>query len=147
MELSIQERLKDLRVDNSLLCELAANPDFVKRMAGLEIYANGTAVKQMQGANAIVDAMNATIVKQYNPDISGLGSVLFIQRGLSFPFRPILTLGNSVLAPVQQVNLIEVSPVAHLHDFRFEILHSCVRAAALAALRMKNLFVEVCIMH
>ena len=33
MELSIQERLKDLRVergliDNSLLCELAAHPDF-----------------------------------------------------------------------------------------------------------------------
>ena len=41
---------------------------------------------------------------------------------------------NSVLAPVQQVNLIEVFPVAHLHDFRFEILHSCVRAAVLAAL-------------
>ena len=64
----------------------------------------------------------------------GLGSVLFIQCGLSFPLRPILTLGNAVLAPVQQVNLIEVFPVAHLHDFRFEIFHSCVRTAVLAAL-------------
>lgn len=42
--------------------------------------------------------------------------------------------GHKHLAPVQQVNLIEVFPVAHLHDFRFEILHSCVRTAVLAAL-------------
>ncbi len=30
--------------------------------------------------------------------------------------------------------LAELFPVAHFHDFRFEILHSCVRTAALAAL-------------
>ena len=62
--------LKSGRVDNALLCELAAHPDFVKLMADLEIYVNGTAVKQVQGANAIVDAMSATIVKQHNPDMS-----------------------------------------------------------------------------
>ncbi len=61
------ELLKSGRVDNALLCELASHPDFVKLMADLEIYANETAVKQVQGANAIVDAMSATIVKQYNP--------------------------------------------------------------------------------
>ena len=62
--------LKSGQVDNALLCELAAHPDFIKLMADLEIYVNGTAVKQVQGANAIVDAMSATIVKQHNPDIS-----------------------------------------------------------------------------
>ena len=64
------ELLQSGRVDNSLLCELAAHPDFVKLMADIEIYVNGTAVKQVQGANAIVDAMSATIVKQHNPNIS-----------------------------------------------------------------------------
>ena len=64
------ELLQSGRVDNSLLCELAAHPDFVKLMADLEIYVNGVAVRQVQGANAIVDAMSATIVKQHNPDIS-----------------------------------------------------------------------------
>ena len=61
--------LKSGQVDNALLCELAAHPDFIKLMADLEIYVNGTAVKQVQGANAIVDAMSATIIKQHNPDV------------------------------------------------------------------------------
>ena len=39
-------------------------------MADLEIYVNGTAVKQVQSANAIVDIMSATIMKQYNPSLS-----------------------------------------------------------------------------
>ena len=69
--------LKSGRVDNALLCELAAHPDFVKLMADLEIYVNGTAVKQVQSANAIVDAMSATIMKQHNPGLTDpqLGSV------------------------------------------------------------------------
>ena len=33
-------------------------------------YVNGTAVKQVRGANAIADAMSTTMVKQRNPDIS-----------------------------------------------------------------------------
>ncbi len=57
-------------MDNSLLCELAAHPDFPRLMADLEIYVNGTAVKQVQSANAIVDAMNATIMKQHNPGLT-----------------------------------------------------------------------------
>ncbi len=64
------EVLKEGRVDTALLGELVVHPDFVKLMADIEIYVNGTAVKQVQGANAIVDAMSATIVKQHNPDIS-----------------------------------------------------------------------------
>lgn len=54
------ELLKSGRVDNSLLCELAAHPDFPRLMADLEIYVNGVAVKQVQTANAIVDAVSAT---------------------------------------------------------------------------------------
>ena len=59
--------LKSGRVDNALLCELAAHSDFPRLMADLEIYVNGTAVKQVQSANAIVDAMSATIMKHHNP--------------------------------------------------------------------------------
>ena len=42
--------LKSGRIDNTLLCELAAHPDFPRLMADLEIYVNGTALKQAQGA-------------------------------------------------------------------------------------------------
>ena len=52
------ELLKSGRVDNSLLCELAAHPDFPRLMADLEIYVNGIAGKQVQSANAIVDAVS-----------------------------------------------------------------------------------------
>ena len=64
------ELLKSGRVDNSLLCELAAHPDFPRLMADLEIYVNGIAGKQVQSANAIVDAVSATIMKQYNPGLT-----------------------------------------------------------------------------
>jgi transcriptional regulator with XRE-family HTH domain len=64
------ELLKSGRVDNSLLGELATHPDFPRLMADLEIYVNGVAVKQVQGANAIVDTMSATIMKQYNPGLT-----------------------------------------------------------------------------
>ena len=46
------ELLKSGRVDNSLLCELGAHPDFPRLMADLEIYVNGIAGKQVQSANA-----------------------------------------------------------------------------------------------
>ena len=64
------ELLKSGRVNNSLLCELAVHPDFPRLMADLEIYVNGVAVKQVQTANAIVDTMSATIMKQYNPGLT-----------------------------------------------------------------------------
>ena len=64
------ELLKSGRVDNSLLCELVTHPDFPRLMAGLEIYVNGIATKQVQSANAIVDAVSATIMKQHNPGLS-----------------------------------------------------------------------------
>ena len=64
------ELLKSGLVDNSLLCELAAHPDFPRLMADLEIYVNGIAGKQVQSANAIIDAVSATIMKQHNPSLS-----------------------------------------------------------------------------
>ena len=48
------ELLKSGRVDNSLLCELAAHPDFPRLMADLEIYVNGVAGKQVQSANYVI---------------------------------------------------------------------------------------------
>ena len=66
------ELLKSWLVDNSLLCELAAHPDFSRFMADIEIYVNGVAVKQEQTINAIVDTMSATIMKQYNPGLTDL---------------------------------------------------------------------------
>ena len=64
------ELLKSGRVDNSLLCELAAHPDFPRLMDELEIYVSGIATKQVQGTNAIVDAMSATIMKRHNPGLT-----------------------------------------------------------------------------
>ena len=64
------ELLKNGLVDNSLMCELATHPDFPRLMADLEIYVNGIATKQVQGANAIVDAVSATIMKQHNPGLT-----------------------------------------------------------------------------
>ena len=58
------ELLKSGRVDNSL------HPDFPRLMADLEIYVNGIAGKQVQSANAIVDAVSATIMKQHNPGLT-----------------------------------------------------------------------------
>ena len=59
--------LKSGLIDNSLLCELAVHPDFPRLMADLEIYVNSIAGKQVQSANAIIDAVSATIMKQHNP--------------------------------------------------------------------------------
>ena len=39
-------------------------------MADLEIYVNGVAGKQVQSANAIVDAVSATIMKRHNPGLT-----------------------------------------------------------------------------
>ena len=64
------ELLKSGLVDNSLLCELATHPDFHQLMADLEIHVNGIATKQVQSANAIVDAMSATIMKRHNPGLT-----------------------------------------------------------------------------
>ena len=62
-------RKRWLAIGNYLIV-LVAHPDFPRLMADLEIYVNGTALKQAQGANAIVDTMSATVIKKHNPGMS-----------------------------------------------------------------------------
>ncbi len=59
--------LKSDRVDNALLCELAAHPDFVKLLADIQIYVEGIAAMQIQNLNAWVDVARAEIVEKYQP--------------------------------------------------------------------------------
>lgn len=77
MALSIQERLKDLRVerkltderiDAALLCELATHPNFVKLLADIQIYVEGIATMQIQNLNIWVDVARAEIMEKYQPD-------------------------------------------------------------------------------
>ena len=59
--------LKSGRGDNSLLCKLAAHPDFVKLLADIQIYVEGIAATQIQNLNAWVDVARAEIVEKYQP--------------------------------------------------------------------------------
>ena len=59
--------LKGGRVDNVMLCELAAHPDFVRLLADIQIYVEGIAAMQIQNLNAWVDVARAEIVEKYQP--------------------------------------------------------------------------------
>ncbi|SER26115.1 hypothetical protein SAMN04487884_103207 [Butyrivibrio fibrisolvens] len=65
--------------------------------------------------------------------IGNHGGVLLVQRGLSLFLRPILPVGDAVLAAVQEVDLVKPLPVAHLHDFGFEVAQGSVGTSVLAA--------------
>ena len=60
--------LKSDRIDNALLCELAAHPDFVKLLADIQIYVEGIAAMQIQNLNAWVDVARAEIIEKYQPE-------------------------------------------------------------------------------
>ena len=60
--------LKSGRIDNALLCELAAHPDFVKLLADIQIYVEGIAAMQIQNLNAWVDVARAEIMEKYQPE-------------------------------------------------------------------------------
>lgn len=60
--------LKSSRIDNALLCELAAHPDFVKLLADIQIYVEGIAAMQIQSLNAWVDVARAEIIEKYQPE-------------------------------------------------------------------------------
>ena len=64
---SMIDILKNGQIDNALLCELAAHPDFVKLLADLQIYVEGIAAMQIQNLNAWVDVARAEIVEKYQP--------------------------------------------------------------------------------
>lgn len=66
------ELLKSGRVDNSLLCELAAHPDFPRLMADLEIYVNGLTdpqLRQLVAAHIDDDSFCHYVIQQ---DINGI---------------------------------------------------------------------------
>ena len=64
------ELLKSGRVDNSLLCELAAHPDFPRLMADLEIYVNGRLANRCRAQTPLWTLLSATIMKQHNPGLT-----------------------------------------------------------------------------
>lgn len=65
---SMIDILKSGRIDNALLCELAAHPDFVKLLADIQIYIEGIAAMQIQNLNAWVDVAMAEIIEKYQPE-------------------------------------------------------------------------------
>ena len=60
-----------------------------------------------------------------------LGGALLVQSKLSFPLRPILPVGDTALAPAQQVYLVQPRPLAQLHDLGPEVTHGSGGAAVL----------------
>ena len=78
------ELLKSGLVDNSLLCELATHPDFPRLMADLEIYVNGVAGKQVQSANAIVDAEMCIRDRKLAPCSASPAGVFLFGRSFCF---------------------------------------------------------------
>ena len=56
------ELLKSEKINNRLLCEMMAHPDFVKLMTDLQIYADGYADMMIQTANATLEVLRMTAV-------------------------------------------------------------------------------------
>ena len=59
--------LKNGRINNRLLCELATHKDFIKFLADIEIYVDGIATMQIQNLNALVDTVRHEIIERYRP--------------------------------------------------------------------------------
>ncbi len=64
----IVELLKTGRINNRLLCEIAAHEDFVALMADIEIYVDRIAAMQIQTLNTLVDIAQAEIAEKYQPE-------------------------------------------------------------------------------
>lgn len=60
------------RLNNRLLCEMAAHEDFVKLLADIEIYVDRIAGMQIQNLNAWVDMAREQVIKKYNPSENDL---------------------------------------------------------------------------
>jgi len=61
------ELLKSGKLNNRLLCEMAAHKDFVKLLADIEIYVDAIAGMQIQNLNAWVDVVREEIITKYRP--------------------------------------------------------------------------------
>lgn len=59
--------LKEGRVDTALLGELVAHKDFMKLLAGINVYVNGLAAMQIHNLNAWVEAVRAKYLNEYQP--------------------------------------------------------------------------------
>ena len=59
--------LKSGRINNRLLCEMAAHKDFVKMLADIEIYIDGIASMQIKNLNDWVGVARDEIIQKYNP--------------------------------------------------------------------------------
>ena len=59
--------LKNGRINNRLLCELATHKDFIKFLADIEIYVDGIATMQIQNLNTLVDTVRHEIIERYRP--------------------------------------------------------------------------------
>lgn len=71
-KLKIDDSMTDLltsgRINNRLLCELAAHPDFPKLLTDLEIYVDGLINIQMQTLNAALDTVRQRLSDLFHPD-------------------------------------------------------------------------------
>ena len=61
------ELLKNGRINNRLLCELATHKDFIKFLADIEIYVDGIANMQIQNHNSLVDSIRHEIIERHRP--------------------------------------------------------------------------------
>ena len=68
--------LKSGRIDNALLCELAAHPDFVKLLADIQIYVEGIAAMQIHNLNAWVEVIRSKIIEDYRPGKQDMDTLL-----------------------------------------------------------------------
>lgn len=62
------ELLKSGRINNRLLCEIAAHKDFVRLMTDMEIYVDRLASSQIDTLNTYMDTVRDEVYKRYAPN-------------------------------------------------------------------------------
>ena len=67
------ELLKSGKINNRLLCEMAAHERFSRFMADMEIYVDGIASMQIQSLNSVVDMARIEIEERCHPAEDGKG--------------------------------------------------------------------------
>lgn len=65
---SMIELLKSGKINNRLLCELAAHKDFTRLMIDMEIYVDRLASTQIDNLNTYVDAARREVLEKHHPD-------------------------------------------------------------------------------
>lgn len=87
----LMDKLRNGQINTAMLNEMAANRDFNKLLADMEIYVDGLAEQQIQSLNAVVNAAREKIIEKYHPDeydsTLHLLSAMEIQEGEYFSRR------------------------------------------------------------